>query len=555
MKIEWKNIICVVLTLIIVLIQGVVFAETNTLENAENIPDIYKFSGYNYVVYQNTDNVIMLAVIKSESNKDICLVAESNEQSSTIEEFVYPYNKNGQTVDPFDNLSLTVETNDNTSVDKYTLIDNYWVLSESNNEKIISSTFKKIIYTNISVAERLYKPYKFWLNNNYNGKNFYKYYFYQDSDGNHEQIVFSDDAINYNVHLELPDKNTSYTLTYANGLYMAVGNPEYPIIANKPITKDNISKWMLVIDENLNIIHEERLEVYRKCLGYYNGYFYFSDTFGDVGNGTTIKKSSDGINYISINDTDSELSEAKEYFQNELYKGNSGYVYSYDKKENSSYLDYNGAHYKIIYENEYTHSLAVPTYGEEWLSILFDKDVASSLTTDGIYKKTSIPYRENNYMTNAIIFKAGEYVLIDYDPAFYYRIHIDGAESTYVRLNDTILGFSQPPVMEGDRTLVPMRFLFEQMGAEVDWNDATQTATAKISARGGGGERNGAGENTVTFSIDNTTAYVNGAETSMDVPARLINDQTFVPLRFLSENLGYNVEWDEANNTAVITTE
>ena len=139
----------------------------------------------------------------------------------------------------------------------------------------------------------------------------------------------------------------------------------------------------------------------------------------------------------------------------------------------------------------------------------------------------------------------------------FYRMPIDPYQlsNTYVRLNDTILGFSQPPVMESDRILVPMRFLFEQMGAEVDWNDATQTATAKISARGESGERSGAGENTVTFSIDNTTAYVNGAETPMDVPARLINDQTFVPLRFLSENLGYNVEWDEETNTAVITTE
>ena len=35
--------------------------------------------------------------------------------------------------------------------------------------------------------------------------------------------------------------------------------------------------------------------------------------------------------------------------------------------------------------------------------------------------------------------------------------------NTYVRLNDKILGFSQPPIMEDDRTLVPMRFLFEQM--------------------------------------------------------------------------------------------
>lgn len=139
---------------------------------------------------------------------------------------------------------------------------------------------------------------------------------------------------------------------------------------------------------------------------------------------------------------------------------------------------------------------------------------------------------------------------------------------TYVQLNDKILGFSQPPVMEDDRILVPMRFLFEQMGASVDWNDETQTATASVpmsaelqmmifnSARGGGGERNGMGErkNIVTFSIDNTTATVNGVSETMDVPARLINDQTFVPLRFLSENLGCDVQWDETVSTAIVTT-
>ena len=61
--------------------------------------------------------------------------------------------------------------------------------------------------------------------------------------------------------------------------------------------------------------------------------------------------------------------------------------------------------------------------------------------------------------------------------------------------------------------------------------------------------------NSVTFSIDDTNATVNGEAAAMDVPARLINDQTFVPLRFLSENLGYNVQWDESTNTAIITTE
>ena len=142
----------------------------------------------------------------------------------------------------------------------------------------------------------------------------------------------------------------------------------------------------------------------------------------------------------------------------------------------------------------------------------------------------------------------------------------------YVRLNDKILGFSQPPVMEDDRTLVPMRFLFEQMGAEVTWDEANQAATATIntSALGAGASATGRAtlsnsdisfpnlaktEKSVTFSVDNTTATVNGAIATMDVPARLINDQTFVPLRFLSENLGYTVDWDEATNTAIITTE
>ena len=62
-------------------------------------------------------------------------------------------------------------------------------------------------------------------------------------------------------------------------------------------------------------------------------------------------------------------------------------------------------------------------------------------------------------------------------------------------------------------------------------------------------------KNNINNHIDDTNATVNGETATMDVPARLINDQTFVPLRFLSENLGYDVQWDENTNTAIITTE
>ena len=112
---------------------------------------------------------------------------------------------------------------------------------------------------------------------------------------------------------------------------------------------------------------------------------------------------------------------------------------------------------------------------------------------------------------------------------------------TYVEIDGKILGFDTPPVTESDRTLVPLRFIFETMGADVDWDAGAQTAIVT-------------GNNTsIRFSIDNVTATIDGAAKTMDVPARLINDKTLVPLRFLSEELGFDVEWDEAERLVTIS--
>ena len=95
------------------------------------------------------------------------------------------------------------------------------------------------------------------------------------------------------------------------------------------------------------------------------------------------------------------------------------------------------------------------------------------------------------------------------------------------------------------------------MGAEVTWDDAAQTAMATVPVTTEEEIQTFglAQEKSVTFSVDNTTATVNGSMATMDVPARLINDQTMVPLRFLSENLGFDVSWDEETRTAIVTTE
>ena len=112
--------------------------------------------------------------------------------------------------------------------------------------------------------------------------------------------------------------------------------------------------------------------------------------------------------------------------------------------------------------------------------------------------------------------------------------------SPYVVLNNKILGFDVPPIIEDGSTLVPMRFLFEQMGADVEWDSETQTATAMLDNKA------------VTFSIDNVNARINNKSAKMDVPARLVNGKTMVPLRFLSENMGYDVDWDADSRTAII---
>ena len=114
------------------------------------------------------------------------------------------------------------------------------------------------------------------------------------------------------------------------------------------------------------------------------------------------------------------------------------------------------------------------------------------------------------------------------------------SDTPYIEFNGNILGFDVPPIIEDGSTLVPMRFLFEQMGADVEWDSETQTATATIENKA------------VTFSIDNVNARINNKPAKMDVPARLVNGKTMVPLRFLSENMGYDVDWDADSRTAIV---
>ncbi|MGI6327645.1 MAG: copper amine oxidase N-terminal domain-containing protein [Dethiobacteria bacterium] len=93
------------------------------------------------------------------------------------------------------------------------------------------------------------------------------------------------------------------------------------------------------------------------------------------------------------------------------------------------------------------------------------------------------------------------------------------------------------------RFLVPMRGIFEALGAVVAWDGETRTVT---------GTR---GDITVKLTIDSKTATVNENIIELDVPATIIDGRTFVPTRFVGESLGANVSWDQVNRIATISQE
>jgi len=111
------------------------------------------------------------------------------------------------------------------------------------------------------------------------------------------------------------------------------------------------------------------------------------------------------------------------------------------------------------------------------------------------------------------------------------------AKTPIVMLDGQQMQFEVPPIIENGRTLVPLRAIFEAMGAQVDWNNATQTVTATR------------GSTTVVLTIGSTSPTVNGQAWPLDVPAKIVSDRTLAPLRFIGEAFGGTVTWDEAAYT------
>lgn len=109
-----------------------------------------------------------------------------------------------------------------------------------------------------------------------------------------------------------------------------------------------------------------------------------------------------------------------------------------------------------------------------------------------------------------------------------------------VLLNGTTLEFDVNPYIKNGRTLVPFRKILEAFGLDVNWNPVEKSVLAKNNIT------------EIYFKIGSGTTYVNNFETSLDVPAEITDGRTFVPLRFIGESMGAEVNWDNTTKTISI---
>ncbi len=118
-----------------------------------------------------------------------------------------------------------------------------------------------------------------------------------------------------------------------------------------------------------------------------------------------------------------------------------------------------------------------------------------------------------------------------------------GAQAVSVYVDNEKIEFDVAPIVEDGRTLVPLRGVFEKLGARVDWNKNISEVVIKDE------------NNEIEMILGKDKVIVNGEVRDIDVSTRMINSRAFAPLRFISENMGHTVRWDKNTNSVYITRE
>ena len=183
------------------------------------------------------------------------------------------------------------------------------------------------------------------------------------------------------------------------------------------------------------------------------------------------------------------------------------------------------------YNNDYAKTLQAYNFGEYMMNMIIKAKGDDWLEERGNAKSYISGWSYSSY---------GDKEYIEHVLRYFHKgsIPYNGAK---VKLNGKYLKFSnQYPLVVNNRTLIPIRAISEALGAKVSWDGNSACATIKKDGK------------TIELFIDSEDAYINDEPYVLDVPASLINNRTMVPIRFVAEALGTEVEWDQDTCTVEI---
>lgn len=97
------------------------------------------------------------------------------------------------------------------------------------------------------------------------------------------------------------------------------------------------------------------------------------------------------------------------------------------------------------------------------------------------------------------------------------------------------------PIIQNERTLLPVRAVVEEMGGTVEWNNETKEVTLNYES------------DEIILTIDSQIAYLNEAAQTLDAEPTIINNRTMLPIRFIAEGFNFSVEWNQEEQLVTIT--
>lgn len=180
-------------------------------------------------------------------------------------------------------------------------------------------------------------------------------------------------------------------------------------------------------------------------------------------------------------------------------------------------------------------------------NLVIGKDV-KNIGANVFYRATGFDTTQNTY--TSVKYEGSQEawgnVTVDYtgnDVLKYIAFEDNSVKEKPIRilLNNKFLQADQDPVLINDRTMVPLRAIFEALGATVDWNDVEESITARKD------------EKNVYMQIGNNVITVDGSTVTLDVPAQIVNNRTMVPVRAVAEAFDCIVSWNGYQQYVIIT--